>query len=136
MYDVTIAQNHIKELKSDLAEIHTLKAETEKTYPGYEQRFLDGYKHALDVVCARLEGRIQGVESNIKYALEYNAIKLGWKRVKLAAECYPCEACDEPVCNTCGEHYVDCDCPGPSQDDLYEYTIINEVLYAREREEE
>jgi hypothetical protein len=44
-----------------------------------------------------------------------------WLRVVFAADCSPCSACDEPVCPVCDEHYVDCECPGPTQDDLYEY---------------
>ena len=44
-----------------------------------------------------------------------------WLRVVSAAECEPCDMCEEPVCWICEEHYADCPCPGPHQDDEYEY---------------
>lgn len=56
----------------------------------------------------------------------------GWMRVRFAHECRPCQDCEEPWCNHCERHYADCDCPGPNQDDLYEYTTVDGVLYARE----
>ena len=60
------------------------------------------------------------------------------RRVVFAGDCRPCSCCDEPVCPACDEHYADCDCLGPTQDDLYDYTEIDGVLYARliEKEEE
>lgn len=58
-----------------------------------------------------------------------------WVRVVLAAECAPCSLCGEPLCEGCGEHYADCECPGPHQDDLYEYETSGEGLYARRRPE-
>lgn len=60
-----------------------------------------------------------------------------WVRVVLAAECAPCLLCGEPLCGVCGEHYADCECPGPHQDDLYEYEYETSggVLYARRRPE-
>ena len=44
-----------------------------------------------------------------------------WKKVVFASDCRPCEACGEPVCPVCSVHYAECDCPGPTQDDEYEY---------------
>lgn len=58
-----------------------------------------------------------------------------WKRVVIAAECEPCEWCEEPVCYICDEHYATCDCPGPTQDEM-EYKEINGVMYAREDPDE
>lgn len=54
-----------------------------------------------------------------------------WKLVKLASDCVPCESCGEPVCEDCDVHYFECDCPGPSQDDEYEYKEENGKLYAK-----
>lgn len=44
-----------------------------------------------------------------------------WQKVVHAHDCTECEMCGEPVCPTCTEHYADCECPGPTQDDEFEY---------------
>jgi hypothetical protein len=49
-----------------------------------------------------------------------------WKRVVFASE-----VDDDGNCPVCGEDYVDCPCPGPTQDDLYEYREKNGELQAR-----
>lgn len=56
----------------------------------------------------------------------------GLKRVSFAADCIGGDE-NEPgdVCGVCGGDYVDCPCPGPTQDG-YEYVEIDGVLYARE----
>ena len=56
-----------------------------------------------------------------------------WIKVIFASEidCTPCEMCEEPVCRICKIHYADCSCPGPCQDDLYEYRLINGVEMAK-----
>lgn len=41
--------------------------------------------------------------------------------VRFASDCDPCECCDEPWCPSCGDHFADCECPGPTQDDEYDY---------------
>ncbi len=53
-----------------------------------------------------------------------------WIRVVFADECegYPEEGC---ICPVCGIDYSECDCPGPTQDDIYEYAECGDVLYAR-----
>jgi len=54
-----------------------------------------------------------------------------WKLVIYAHDCEPCDMCEEPLCPLCdGEHYADCDCPGPSSDG-YEYKGEDGVEYAR-----
>lgn len=55
-----------------------------------------------------------------------------WKKVVFASDCKLCELCGEPVCEVCQEHYADCSCPGPTQDDEYEYREMDGILYARE----
>lgn len=57
-----------------------------------------------------------------------------WKRVICAGDCIECPACGEPVCPVCAVHYVDCECPGPTMDDV-EYKRIKGVLHGRMREE-
>lgn len=59
-----------------------------------------------------------------------------WRTVVFASGLPICEMCDEPWCPECREHYADCSCPGPDQDDIYEYAIIGGVtLCARLKEE-
>lgn len=54
-----------------------------------------------------------------------------WKRVIYADDCEPCEMCGEPVCDLCDDHYADCECPGPTQDEMI-YKEFNGVMYAQE----
>jgi len=57
--------------------------------------------------------------------------ELGWQLVVYADDCEPCDMCGEPVCPFCEEHYAECDCPGPTQDDEYEYRTLHGREYAR-----
>ena len=51
----------------------------------------------------------------------------GWVRV-----IYPYELDDEGNCPVCKIDYGDCPCPGPTQDDEFEYTVNHVgVLVAR-----
>lgn len=60
-----------------------------------------------------------------------------WLKVVMAGDCDECQDCGEPVCPECDEHYADCDCPGPTQDDIYEYrTTEAGELQARELDQE
>ena len=43
---------------------------------------------------------------------------------------------DAELLRECDDHYADCDCPGPMQDDLYDCTEVDGVLYARPINEE
>ena len=54
-----------------------------------------------------------------------------WVPVVFAADCPDCELCGEPVCTACGLHYADCGCPGPHQEDEYEYKVIRKKLMAK-----
>jgi hypothetical protein len=54
-----------------------------------------------------------------------------WLRVVFADECKPCDCCEEPICEKCEDHYSDCECPGPMQDDEFDYIEIDGVLHAR-----
>lgn len=61
--------------------------------------------------------------------------EIGWQRVSFAADC---DGYDEETgefgdaCSICGLDYCDeCQCPGPTQEDEYEYTERDGILYAR-----
>lgn len=57
-----------------------------------------------------------------------------WKRVIFLSDCI-FEEWDEDkefaVCPVCQIEYSECPCPGPTQDDQYEYKEIDGQLYAR-----
>lgn len=55
---------------------------------------------------------------------------MDWQPVLLAAACPPCDCCGEPFCITCRQHYADCPCPGPHQDE-FEYREIGGCSMAR-----
>ena len=58
-----------------------------------------------------------------------------WTKVVYAADCGDPE--DELLeCHQCGGMYADCPCPGPTMDDVVEYTEINGHWYGREIEED
>jgi hypothetical protein len=60
----------------------------------------------------------------------------GWKPVVMADDLDPCGHCGEPYCDKCDEHYADCDCIGPHEDeDTVKYREIDGVLMARRIEE-
>jgi hypothetical protein len=54
-----------------------------------------------------------------------------WTPVVFADDCMDCEMCGEPACGKCHEHYAECACPGPMQEDIYDYKEIDGVLMAR-----
>ena len=57
-----------------------------------------------------------------------------WKKVVFADECIYEDWDDDremPICPECEIEYAECKCPGPTQDDIYEYTEIDGKLYAR-----
>lgn len=53
-------------------------------------------------------------------------IKDGWRLVVFAMDCD-----DDGNCPICLIDYAECPCPGPHQDDLYEYCEMDGVLMAR-----
>lgn len=61
----------------------------------------------------------------------------GWKKVSFAGDCTqsePWEGTDElgDICSVCGLDYCEeCECPGPTQEDKYEYKEFDGELYAR-----
>jgi hypothetical protein len=53
-----------------------------------------------------------------------------WKKVVFAADLPQCECCEETWCPECEEHYADCSCIGPTEEDV-EYEERDGVLYGR-----
>ena len=47
----------------------------------------------------------------------------GWSVVRYASDMIECPDCGEPYCQECGDHYADCDCIGPTEDDCTRKTI-------------
>jgi hypothetical protein len=57
-----------------------------------------------------------------------------WQKVVYAYECVEfCPDCMELICPVCICHYSDCDCPGPDQDDQFEYEEREQGLFARRK---
>lgn len=50
----------------------------------------------------------------------------GWRRVVFADDCN-----NDGECPLCGIDYAECPCPGPTQDEDFDYREIGGVLYAR-----
>lgn len=71
----------------------------------------------------------QGIADAI--ADQWGACLLGFKRVSFAADCGGGDE-DElgDVCSICGQDYTECECPGPTMDEM-EYREFGGVLYAR-----
>lgn len=50
-----------------------------------------------------------------------------WRKVVFSSECD-----EDGNCPRCGIDYAECDCPGPTQDELFEYQEdANGILWAR-----
>jgi len=61
-----------------------------------------------------------------------------WRRVSFAADCIG-GTDDEPgeQCSICGLTYADdCKCPGPTEEEKYDYREFRGVMYARRKRKE
>jgi len=67
----------------------------------------------------------------ISHVILYDQGDNPWRPVVLAGDSFVCAVCEELICVVCEEHHTDCDCPGPHQEDEYEYKDIGETLFAR-----
>lgn len=57
-----------------------------------------------------------------------------WRKVVFAADCIDESGDGEVlVCPHCGIDYAECSCPGPHQDDEFEYVERDGMLLARKR---
>jgi hypothetical protein len=54
-----------------------------------------------------------------------------WKKVVFASELPECPDCGEPYCKKHKQHYGDCECIGPTEDDVEYKESKNGELYAR-----
>lgn len=61
-----------------------------------------------------------------------DAIDGTWRKVVYAADCEG-DPDDVLICPHCGIDYAECPCPGPHQDDEYDYEQRVDGLYARKR---
>lgn len=52
----------------------------------------------------------------------------GWSKVMQAADMLDCKQCGEPWCPEHAQHYADCDCIGPTEDDVT-YKLNSGVLF-------
>lgn len=53
----------------------------------------------------------------------------GWQQVMCASDMAECSLCGEPFCSKHNEHYADCACIGPTEDDV-SYKQIDGFLFA------
>lgn len=58
-------------------------------------------------------------------------MRYDWQKVVFAADCD-----EDGNCPQCEVDYTDCECPGPTQDDLYEYKEVKGQLLARRKDAE
>ncbi len=65
----------------------------------------------------------------LKVDLQKVVPPVGWERVIAAMEMEECEDCGEPYCERHEEHYADCSCVGPHEDDVTQ-KMIDGVLFA------
>ena len=65
-----------------------------------------------------------------KLEIDFNLIipPSGWNLVRSAADMLECQECGEPFCPEHNTHYADCDCIGPTEDEVTMKTI-NGVLF-------
>lgn len=60
---------------------------------------------------------------------------IGWMCVAYASVCTKCPDCREAFCLECGDHYFEYGCPGPMQEDLFEYVTVNGYDFAKHKGE-
>lgn len=51
-----------------------------------------------------------------------------WSKVMAAADMLECECCGEPFCPEHNDHYADCECIGPTEDDVL-FKAVDSVLF-------
>lgn len=68
--------------------------------------------------------------------MEDNSL-VGWIKVVFSHECH-FEDWDTdmecPTCPQCNGNYGECPCPGPHQEDEYEYKFVDGVMFAKKKE--
>lgn len=67
-----------------------------------------------------MEVHLTSNQARASSSLARSALGHMTKKVKYACECIPCKLCGEPWCADCGDHYADCECPGPHSEGVVE----------------
>lgn len=94
------------------------------TAAGFPREFVEGLSKFQEQLIAAVKER------------HINIAMAGYQRVVHAHECAECPDCGEPVCPCCNVHYADCGCPGPTQEDEYDYhEDADGVLWAKRKPE-
>lgn len=52
----------------------------------------------------------------------------GWRKVVFSSQCD-----EDGNCPVCAIDYAECDCPGPTMEDEYDYRTVDGDLYARRK---
>jgi len=65
---------------------------------------------------------------NLALSIDQVVPPKGWSKVMCAADMLECEDCGEPFCPECNAHYADCDCIGPTEDDVTQ-KMVDGVLF-------
>ena len=56
--------------------------------------------------------------------------KREWDRVVFVGDCGVCPCCEEPWCIKCEDHYSDCACIGPTEENT-KYKTEHGILYGK-----
>lgn len=65
----------------------------------------------------------------LQYDMQQVVPPIGWQKVQHAADMQACQDCSEAYCIEHDMHYADCNCIGPTEDDV-EYKYNHGVLFA------
>lgn len=57
-----------------------------------------------------------------------------WFKVVYAADCQVDDDGETLICPTCDMDYAECPCPGPHQDDEFDYREVSGTLFARRKQ--
>jgi len=68
-----------------------------------------------------------------KLELDINKVvcPANWEKVMCAADMVECDCCGEPFCPECNTHYADCECIGPTEDDVITKEVDNVLFGTR-----
>lgn len=105
--------------------------ERSKTYPGIAAAMAMQWGNG-EVVTARRHATVDLWSGHDAYALGTSPIVATspfpeWKKVVFSADCD-----EDGNCPVCGDvDFGDCECPGPTQEEEYEYIEVDGDLYAR-----
>jgi uncharacterized protein with NRDE domain len=64
------------------------------------------------------------------YVMSKSKIPKCWKKIVFASDLPKCDCCEEEWCEEHNTHFADCECIGPTQDNV-EYKEFNGFLYGK-----